>query len=146
MDTSDIAWAKLVPELTVANFEISLEFYQRLGFKVLWQREEPKFAYLDFEGAQIMLEHFHPTGWNVAELQAPYGRGINFQIECSSASEIRDKALAASQGLYRELKETWYKQGDKSSGNREFLLQDPDGYLLRFSQYLGTRQEEIDSL
>jgi catechol 2,3-dioxygenase-like lactoylglutathione lyase family enzyme len=143
IDIASMVWARLVPELTVSDFAKSLEFYQRLGFKILWQRDDPMFAYLDFEGAQIMLEQFHTTGWNVAELVKPYGRGINFQIECSSATALRDKALGRGQVLYRDLKEIWYKTGDKYSGNCEFLLQDPDGYLLRFSEYLGERKEEM---
>jgi len=39
--------------------------------------------------------------------------------------------------LYRELKESWYDTGGVLSGQKEILVQDPDGYLLRFTQYLG---------
>ena len=31
-----------------------------------------------------------------------------------------------------DIEENWYRQDDKLLGNREFLIQDPDGYLLRF--------------
>ena len=41
--------------------------------------------------------------------------------------------------LYRPLRESWYPVGNMSSGQREFLVQDPDGYLLRFVQHLGER-------
>lgn len=40
-----------------------------------------------------------------------------------------------------ELNQTW-RNGSEASGagsSREFLVQDPDGYLLRFSQSLGQR-------
>ncbi len=48
---------RLVPELDVSDIERSLAFYINvLGFSVLWSRPEERFAYLDFEGAQLMLQ------------------------------------------------------------------------------------------
>ena len=38
-----------------------------------------------------------------------------------------------------EIEENWYRQDDKLLGNKEFLVQDPDGYLLRFSEDMGER-------
>ena len=38
-----------------------------------------------------------------------------------------------------DIEENWYRQDEKLLGNREFLVQDPDGYLLRFSEDLGER-------
>jgi hypothetical protein len=32
-----------------------------------------------------------------------------------------------------------YRVGDKETGNKQFLVQDPDGYLLRFFEDLGLR-------
>ena len=37
-----------------------------------------------------------------------------------------------------------YRQDNKLLGNREFLVQDPDGYLLRFSEYLGEKEKFND--
>ncbi len=51
------SWAKLVPELVVADLEASLRFWRGLiGFSVAYDRPEAGFAYLDLDGAQIMLE------------------------------------------------------------------------------------------
>jgi len=36
-------------------------------------------------------------------------------------------------------KENWYRKDDMLLGNKEMLVMDPDGYLLRFSQDIGTR-------
>ena len=33
-----------------------------------------------------------------------------------------------------EMEENWYRQDNKLLGNKGFLVQDPDGYLLRFSE------------
>lgn len=131
-------WGKLVPELTVSDLSASLRFYvDGLGFDVKFRRTDPEFAYLDFEGSQMMLEQFGPGGWNTDELVRPFGRGVNFQIECADAAALRDRALRNGYCLYRDLEEEWYDIGGVLSGQREFLIQDPDGYLLRFAQHLG---------
>ena len=133
-------WNKLVPELTVSDFGVSLEFYTKLlGFKVLFARENPQFVYLELECVQFMLEEFREDGWNVGVLEQPYGRGINFQIELDDIQPIYNRLTRDRVRLFREIKDNWYKTGDILSGQREFLVQDPDGYLLRFSQFLDER-------
>lgn len=129
----------LIPELTVSDLHTSLGFYRRLGFEVEYERPEQGFAFLSREGAQLMLEQYHPEGWNVAPLEPPFGRGINFQIECREVATIL-QALG-DYPLYRPLSEVWRQVGSELIAEQEFLVQDPDGYLLRFSQYLGTRRE-----
>ncbi len=131
-------WNPMVPELSVTNFEKSLKFYQELlGFKVRNQRTNPDFAYLENGQVQIMLEQIHDRGWVTGSLEYPLGRGINFQIELRDISPIHERLKAANVPFYREQQENWYEEGNVLSGQREFLVQDPDGYLLRFSQYLG---------
>ena len=41
--------------------------------------------------------------------------------------------------LYRTPEEAWYAGEDRLYGQRQFLVQDPDGYLLRFCQDLGEK-------
>lgn len=131
-------WNPLVPELTVFDFEKSLEFYTKLlGFEIMFTREN--FAYLKQEGVQFMLEQFHEDGWNIGTLKPPLGRGINFQIELKDITPIHERLKAIKYPFYRDSKDVWRKTGDVQSGQREFLLQDPDGYLLRFCQDLGER-------
>ena len=36
--------------------------------------------------------------------------------------------------------EQWYRINTIEEGVKELLIQDPDGYLLRFQQYLGERE------
>jgi len=38
-----------------------------------------------------------------------------------------------------EPKEAWYRRGDVLVGERQILVMDPDGYLLRFQQSLGVK-------
>ena len=42
--------------------------------------------------------------------------------------------------LFLEVEEKWYRVDDQEAGNRQFLVMDPDGYLLRFTEDLGVRQ------
>ena len=133
-------WPKLIPELTVLDFEKSFTFYvEVLGFEVENSRENPKFAYLKLGQAHLMIEELHEKGWNIGRINYPLGIGLNFQIECDNAFLLRTKLIDAGFELYRDLKESWYNTGEKLSGFKEFLVQDPSGYLLRFSQYIGEK-------
>ena len=133
-------WNPMVPELTVTDFAHSLTFYRDLlCFRVCYTRANPDFAYLEREGVQLMLEAFHPEGWQTGHLDAPLGRGINLQMEFSELLPQLDKLAAADWPLFRPLTESWYSMGETDSGQQEFLVQDPDGYLLRLTRYLGER-------
>ncbi|MHA2937048.1 bleomycin resistance protein [Vibrio sp. RC27] len=133
-------WNPMVPELSVSNFEESLSFYvDVLGFSVRIKRENPDFVYLEQEQVQIMLEQITDSGWITGELVTPLGRGVNFQIELSDLEPLVERLKKANVRFFRDLKETWYDVGEKLSGEREFLIQDLDGYLLRFTQHLGEK-------
>ncbi|MCG9557821.1 bleomycin resistance protein [Vibrio kanaloae] len=135
-------WNPMVPELSVSDFSKSLNFYcEILGFKVRSQRKSPDFVYLEFEQVQIMLEQIHDNAWVTGSLETPLGRGVNFQIELSDIAPVYERLESAGVPLFKEQKDTWYDVGDSLSGQREFLVQDPDGYLLRFSQYLGEKSK-----
>lgn len=129
----------LVPELTVNNLAHSLRFYQRLGFQIEYERRESGFAFLSREGTPLMLEEFHPEGWDVAELVRPFGRWVNVQIEVSDLGLLLEALSTANHPLYRPQQGRWLRIEGEEIGEVEFLAQDPDAYLLRFSRYLGTR-------
>lgn len=130
-------WNRMVPELTVMDFTASLHFYTDvLGFTVMIRRSEPDFAYVSLGEAQLMLEQYHPEGWHTGELIRPLGRGINFQIEVDDVEEVLARVEAHGLPLYRTLQNNHYAVGDTVACQREFLVLDPDGYLLRFSQYI----------
>jgi hypothetical protein len=40
------------------------------------------------------------------------------------------------------VEEKWYRVNDQETGNKQFLVQDPDGYLLRFFEDLGIKREK----
>lgn len=133
----------MVPELSVRDFEISLAFYKdMLGFSVRHRRSAPDFAYLECETVQIMIEQLTDDSWITGDMTTPLGRGVNFQIELSSIAPIHDRLKAADYPLFEEMAEEWYETGEMMSGQREFLAQDPDGYLLRFTESLGERPKD----
>lgn len=135
-------WAALVPELVVTDLDRSLAFYTGLlGFEVAFARPEARFAYLQLGEAQLMLDEYaEGRGWpQPGPLEPPFGRGINLQIEVERLDALLGRLGAASYPLFVPPEENWYRQDGELHGNREFLVGDPDGYLLRFSEYLGTK-------
>lgn len=131
----------MVPELMVKDLARSRQFWIDLcGFEVVYQREEEGFVFLDREGAQFMLEEVRgDDGWITAPLEAPLGRGVNFEIKVKSIDALSRRFRDAGWPLYREPEERWYKSGEIEIGVQQFLVQDPDGYLLRFSAWIGNR-------
>jgi catechol 2,3-dioxygenase-like lactoylglutathione lyase family enzyme len=129
------------PEFLCSNLERSVKFYvDLLGFKIVFERPEHKFVYLEREGIQIMLEELGAAReWITAELTYPFGRGMNFQIAVSNVVELYKAVRQASWPIFLELEEKWYRQKTTEKGNHQFLVQDPDGYLLRFAEDLGSR-------
>ena len=136
------AWAPLVPELLVTDLAVSLRFWcGACGFAVLYDRPEEGFAYLHRDGAQVMLEAVTAPGqhWVTAPLEAPLGRGLHFQIEVAALEPILEALAAQAWPLWLAPEEKWYRAGEVEHGQRQFLVQDPDGYLLRFCTGIGTR-------
>ena len=129
----------LIPELSVSNLEKSLSFYLNvLSFKLEYERPKDKFAMLSLEGSQIMLEEINEY-WKTGELLHPFGRGINFQFLVKNIEEVYKRVQLHPHLIKVDIKENWYRSGSKLIGQREFLVMDLDGYLLRFAQNLGER-------
>ena len=133
-------WAALVPEFLVSDIQKSLDFWCNiLGFRVVFDRMDSNFAYLDYGPAQIMLDQRHGH-WETGVLDRPFGRGINCQIETNELDAIKARLRAQDWPIYEE-REKWYQTGDEKSFCREILVQDPDGYLIRFIMVEITKQE-----
>ena len=124
-------FSKLIPEMTVSNLEESLKFYKTAGFIIEYERPENKFSFISLGEIQFMLQEDSGSDkWNVAPLEYPYGNGEKIY------NDLKENGYK----IAFEMEENWYRQGDKLLGNKEFLVQDPDGYLLRFSEDLGVRE------
>ena len=82
--------------------------------------------------------YFSPIAWQVfSNLLLLYG--VNFQLEVDNLDEIYDNFKNSNYKIAFDIEENWYRQDDKLLGSKEFLIQDPDGYLLRFSEDLGKK-------
>ena len=131
---------KIIPELSVTNLENSIKFYKTIGFKIEYERPENKFVFLSLGEIQFMLQEISDNDkWNVSPLTYPFGNGINFQLEVENVDKIYSLLKENNFKIAFEIEENWYRQDDKLLGNKEFLVQDPDGYLIRFSEDLGTK-------
>ena len=138
---NNFVFNKTVPELSVSNLENSLLFYKTLGFKIEYERPENKFVFLSMGDIQFMLQELSDKDkWNLAPLTYPFGNGINFQLEVNSVDRMYSKLKEHNYPITFEIEENWYRQDNKLLGNKEFLVQDPDGYLLRFSEDLGEKE------
>ena len=136
-----LEFSKNIPELSVTNLENSLNFYKIAGFKVEYDRPKNKFAFISLGEIQFMLQEIaNNDKLNVAPLSYPFGNGINFQLEVENLDEIYNSFKNSNYKITFDIEENWYRQDNKLLGNKEFLIQDPDGYLLRFSEDLGEKE------
>jgi catechol 2,3-dioxygenase-like lactoylglutathione lyase family enzyme len=130
----------LVPELDVADYKLSLDFYTKVvGFELEYDRSDPSFALLSYGQAQLMIQQ-QGTGWDASgTLEHPYGRGINFQIATTNLSGLVERLKQHRYPIRRDVEETWRKAGDQFVGEIEIHVLDPDGYFLRFSEEIGRK-------
>ena len=134
----------LVPELSVRDWRKSRDFYcGLLGFSVLYERVEDGFAFLTLGAAGLMIDQigvgrdFDLPG---APREVPFGRGMNLQIEVPALDEVLGRLAAAKMPLFLGPEERWYRRDDEELGQRQVVVADPDGYLLRLWEGLGSRR------
>ena len=128
----NIEFNSLIPELSVSNIEISKKFYKDLGFKIVYERLESKFCFMQFENNQIMLEEKN-NNWNVGKMEYPYGNGMNISMTVENVDYLYKTLKDKQVKIFLDLEINEYRVNNKIFQDKEFLLQDPDGYLLRFN-------------
>lgn len=133
--------APLVPELFVSDMTASLSFYRDvLGFSV--REEGAQFSYLSRDGADLMLDAYAPANEveaSYAPDHRPFGRGINLRVQIRDIESVWTTVVASGQPVVRDLCERWYPKQDHETGQRQFIVADPDGYLIRMFEPLGLR-------
>jgi catechol 2,3-dioxygenase-like lactoylglutathione lyase family enzyme len=133
----------LVPEFAVSDWRASKHFYcETLGFTCLYERPEEGFCYLDLGGAELMIDQIG-TGRTFDNgylpQSYPFGKGLNLQIRVAEVEPLVRALAKANIPLFLPLEDRWYRKDEGEVGNRQFVVADPDGYLLRFYQSLGWR-------
>lgn len=137
---------RLIPELCVSDMTASVRFYTEiLDFRIEYRREEKKFVFISREGAQLMLEENPSSEWSAGRMEYPFGRGINFQIEVKDLKPLLERLKKNNYPIRMMPKESWYRHERTLLGMKEFLVLDPDGYLLRFSQSIGKKPVKADT-
>ena len=126
-----VKFNKLIPELSVSDINKSKKFYLSLGFSIIYERVDDKFCFLELDGNQLMIEEVNEN-WNVGELEYPFGRGINISMEVSDIDKLYDFVKEKQYPIFRDMQIDSYQVGDKVYRDKQFLIQDLDGYLLRF--------------
>ena len=144
----------LVPELDVMELTASLLFYNGvLGFQTLFERPAERFAYLEREGVELMIQEAAGPGrrFRTALLEPPFGRGVNFQLRVEDVESVHARAVQAGVDVIVPLEERWYRvdvaasggrwqtTGPTEAGNHQVVIADPDGYLWRPFRDLGMR-------
>src|SRR5438105_4135893 len=88
--------------------------------------------------------------FRTAPLEHPFGRGMNLQIAVPNANNVYRAVLDAGMQPVVPIEDRWYDvdviapsgkwnaAGRMRAGNRQFVVADPDGYLLRIFTSLGS--------
>jgi catechol 2,3-dioxygenase-like lactoylglutathione lyase family enzyme len=135
----------LVPELAVSDWRRSRRFYcDVLGFLALYERPEEGFSYLALGAAELMIDQIGLGRSFDTPRERPFGRGLNLQIRVPAVQGLLDALAAAGLPLFLPVEERWYRKGAREVGQRQFVVADPDGYLLRFCEPLGERSAVLD--
>lgn len=133
-------WAMGMAEMMVTDYAVSYRFWTEvLGFALAFERPAQKLACLSRpEGAQVMI--YQRDGyWETGPLEPPFGRGVVVQVFVADAAADAARIAAAGVPFYVPLREKWRDWGDRLGGQREFLVQDPDGYLVMVAERIGER-------
>lgn len=133
----------LVPEFAVSDWRASRAFYiDIVGFSVVYEREEEGFSFLALSDAQLMIDQIGVgrTFDDDTPLVRPLGRGLNLQLRVPDVSAVLARLERAGHPLVLPVEDKWYRRDDHEVGNRQFVVADPDGYLLRPFEDLGARR------
>lgn len=148
MSKQEMLITALTPELMCRDIKVSLPFYlDVLGFKIQYERPESSFAMIERQGARLMLDQIVPDSprtWIAGPLEFPFGRGINLQIETDDVNGLYARVQKSGATIFLPIEEKWYRGDDVDLGSRQFIVLDPDGYLLRFFQHLGTCPTQVE--
>jgi len=125
----------LTPELYVTNLNASLDFYCGLiGFEVDYDRPEERFACLKRGAVSLMLEEPIGRTWLTGPLEPPFGRGMNLQVMVEDLRALYAACESAGANIFLPLETKAYQRRDDTVSQTQFVVQDPDGYLIRLAQ------------
>lgn len=66
-------------------------------------------------------------------MEYPYGSGINISMSVNNVENLYEQLKAKDIKFFIDFNMNEYRVDNKLFQDKEFLLQNPDGYLLRFN-------------
>ena len=119
--SSDEVAAQLVVEVIVRDLATSLAFYEALGFRV--DRRDDDFAVLRWDQNRLFLDEKR-------DLPTLEGRSrANIRVIVPAVDIVWDRVQALGIPVERPI-------ANRAYGLRAFTILDPDGFGLRFAQWL----------
>ena len=118
---------RVAPEFFVRDVAASVAFYQRLGFAAL--RHDPELAVVGLGAAHVLLADERLAGEQLRNASAARGAGVNIRIMVEDVDAMHRLATAAGSPIVHEI-------ADRAYGLRDFIMADPDGFMLRFASPL----------
>ena len=79
-------------------------------------------------------EFVEKHAWRTGKLEYPFGRGMSLQIVIRDGDRCYRQVQAIGYPIKAPIEERWYRVDDKNFSVKQFLVMDPDGFLLRFQQ------------
>ncbi len=144
----------IIPVLTAINIRKSLAFYsEQLGFlikekypdnstilRVLLNMEDQALIIIAKDSIGIEADEF-----NYEMISNRPGTGIQFRFEIEEVDQYYELVLSYGVRVIRKPYNTPFPKGRHSTGMREFILRDPDGYFLVFASSLPKKSRECIS-
>lgn len=125
--------AEMSVMLNVKDVDASVKFYQSLGFGTRWETKGED-GHLDYAGvglgeAVIALGRIPKDRRGMAKgyadwVSTPLGAGVMITVELDEVETIYQAATAAKAPIDSPLSERFY--------GTAFMVNDPDGYVVRF--------------
>lgn len=124
-------------ELSVPNFEITKDFYSKLGFEVIWEEPAQKMnGYLVMKFNKSILcffcgneEVFHHPYFKKFSKETKRGYGVEISIPIKNIDEYYQTVINKI-----PLKDIFQPLKTQPWGKKDFRLEDPFGYFLRFNE------------
>ena len=88
----------------------------------------------------MLLEDNDSKHSQTGPMEYPRGQGVNFSIVTSNLEGIASALTEKGYPLRIPIRDQWHRQDDMEHGERQLWVMDPDGYLLRFFESIGTRK------
>jgi catechol 2,3-dioxygenase-like lactoylglutathione lyase family enzyme len=133
-------WSRMVCELHVTDLAASLAFWRDLiGFEIAYQRPAERFVYFEHEAGQQLMLCQRNGRFETGSMEQPLGQGMMMQLYLDSIAAPLAAVQAKGWPIYLGPREIWRRTGEVESGQREFFVQDPDGYLIMVAANIGTR-------